>query len=265
MRAPPAPQRTAASIGDLPKLTADLLHALRARRPRVHCITNSVAQAFTANMLLAIGALPSMTISPEEISPFVARADALLVNLGTFDAERRETVGLGLVAATEKKLPWVLDPVLIDRSPPRAEFARRLVQQHPRAIRLNAGEFAALAQSEPQRTAVKKYAAENRSVIGLTGETDIITDGVREVEIANGHPFMARVTAMGCAGSALVGAFVAVETDPLRATAAALLTLGVAGEIAAESAKGPGSFAASIIDALHNIDGEALLKRARVS
>ena len=149
MRAPPAPRRTAASIDDLPKLTADILHALRTRRPRVHCITNSVAQAFTANMLLAIGALPSMTISPEEISPFVARADALLVNLGTFDAERREAVGLALAAAAEKKLPWVLDPVLIDRSPPRAEFARTLVRQRPRAIRLNAARIRRACAGRP--------------------------------------------------------------------------------------------------------------------
>ena len=65
---------------------------LRARAPRVHCITNAVAQNFTANVLLAAGCVPSMTISPEEIAQFVARADALLVNLGTFDAERREAV-----------------------------------------------------------------------------------------------------------------------------------------------------------------------------
>ena len=60
------------------------------RSPRVHCITNAVAQNFTANVLLAAGAVPSMTLSVEEIGPFVAGANALLVNLGTFDHERRE-------------------------------------------------------------------------------------------------------------------------------------------------------------------------------
>ena len=67
-----------------------LLSRLRAKSPRVHCITNSVAQNFTANALLALGAVPSMTLSGEEIGAFVARSDALLVNLGTFDRERRE-------------------------------------------------------------------------------------------------------------------------------------------------------------------------------
>ena len=72
---------------ELPTLTADILARVRARGPRVHCITNAVAQAFTANMLLAVGAVPSMTIAADEIAAFTAGAQALLVNLGTFDAE----------------------------------------------------------------------------------------------------------------------------------------------------------------------------------
>ena len=71
--------------------------------PRVHCITNQVAQTFTANMLLALGAQPSMTISPEEIAHFVARADALLVNLGTFDAEAAAAAIEIAVAAAQKR------------------------------------------------------------------------------------------------------------------------------------------------------------------
>ena len=61
----------------LPHIAADILTRLRARSPRVHCITNAVAQAFTANVLLATGAIPSMTLSADEIGAFVARADAL--------------------------------------------------------------------------------------------------------------------------------------------------------------------------------------------
>ena len=110
-----------------PKVAAGLLGQLRARSPRVHCITNSVAQAYTANMLLAAGCVPSMSLSAEEIGGFVARAEALLVNLGTFDAERRGATGVAIAAAHEHRRPWVLDPVFVDRSPARAAFARDLV------------------------------------------------------------------------------------------------------------------------------------------
>jgi hydroxyethylthiazole kinase len=75
---------------------------------------------------------------------------------------------------------------------------------------------------------------------------------------------MGRVTAMGCAGSALVAAFLTVEHDPLVATASALVALGVAGEIAATQAAGPGSFAVAILDAIHTLDGAAVIARARV-
>src|SRR5579862_7363023 len=84
------------SPGDLAEFAATLIERLRARAPRVHCITNSVAQAFTANVLLAAGAVPSMTLSADEIGSFVASADALLVNLGTLDKERREAVAAAL-------------------------------------------------------------------------------------------------------------------------------------------------------------------------
>ena len=63
--------------------------ACASAQPRVHCITNAVAQNFTANVLLAAGAMPSMTIAPKEVGAFAARADALLVNLGTFDRGAR--------------------------------------------------------------------------------------------------------------------------------------------------------------------------------
>jgi hydroxyethylthiazole kinase len=249
---------------NLPQSTAEILARVRERSPRVHCITNAVAQAFTANVLLAFGATPSMTIAPEEVGAFVAGADALLVNLGTFDAERRSAIGVAVDAAS-RTVPWVLDPVFIDRSPARAEYARSLVVRSPAAVRLNATEFAALAGVPAAAETLASYARDRHTIVGLTGATDVVTDGARRAQIGNGHVLMRRVTAMGCAGSALVAACIAVEPDHWLATAAGLLALGVAGEIAAERARGPGSLSIEIIDVLHALDREALLERAEVT
>jgi len=251
--------------GELPHITANILAHLRARAPRVHCITNSVAQAFTANVLLAAGAVPSMTIACEEIGAFVARADALLVNLGTLDQQRRAATATALEVAGEEGVPWVLDPVFIDRSEPRAVYAKSLVAQKPGAIRLNAGEFTALSGAEPDNAALSQYALDTLAVVALTGTVDRITDGAHRVAIENGHPLMAKVTAMGCAASALNAAFLAVESDPFAATAAALLCFGIAGGIAGEHATGPGSFPAAIIDALYALDEKVLIEKARVA
>ena len=258
-------QAPATALADLAQAASTLIERLRTRSPRVHCITNAVAQNFTANALLALSCVPSMTLSPEEIGFFVADADALLVNLGTFDAERRAAAEIAVAAAARESVPWVLDPVFVDRSAPRAEFARELIARSPTVVRLNHAEFAALAGAEPSREAVMTAAADNELTIGLSGAADLVTDGARAASIANGHPLMARVTAMGCAGSALVAACLAVEDDAFVATACALTIIGVAGEVPAEKAQGPGSFAVAILDALYRLDATTLRTRARVT
>jgi hydroxyethylthiazole kinase len=260
MRAPKS-----ATASQLVEAAADVLVRVREHGPRVHCITNTVAQPFTANMLLALGAVPSMTIAPAEIASFVTRADALLVNLGTLDPERREACEIAISEAGAAATPWVLDPVFVDRSEPRAAFAKALLAKDPPAIRLNAAEFATLAGDDAQGDALARFAREAGMVIALTGASDIVDDGMRRAVIANGDALMGKVTAMGCAASAFVAACLAVERDPWRACAAGLVMLGVAGEVAASRARGPGSFAVEIIDAVHHLDRATLVERARVT
>jgi len=252
--------RSPSDVGAIARAAGDLLERLRAKPPRVHCITNSVAQNFTANVLLALGAQPSMTIAAAEIAHFAAGADTLLVNLGTFDRERAAAIEIAVAAAQQAKRPWVLDPVLIDRSPPRAELARTLIGKRPNVVRLNSAEFSALDGQD-----VAPFAAQTGTVVALSGATDVVGDGLRCAAILNGDPLMARVTAMGCAASAIVAACLAVEDDAFIAACTGLLILGIAGEVAGEQAKGPGSFAAAILDALHRIDHASLTGRARVS
>jgi hydroxyethylthiazole kinase len=260
MHHPQAPSRNSVA-----QAAADILMRLRARAPRIHCITNAVAQNFTANVLLAAGAVPSMTLSPEEIGPFVASAQGLLVNLGTFDRERRQATMIAIDSAAAHKLPWVLDPVFVDRIPPRAAFARELIGRGPTVLRLNHAEFSVLSGEAPSRDAAVAFARTSGVVVALSGETDLVTDGERIAAVSNGHPLMAKVTAMGCAGSALVAACLSIEPDAFQAASAALLIIGVAGEIAAEKSAGPGSFAATIIDTLYGPDSAALVTRAKVS
>src|SRR3981189_1515677 len=79
-----------------------------------------------------------MTIASDEIADFVGRADALLVNLGTLDPERRGAIEIAIAAAGERA-PWILDPVFVDRSVARAGFASALVALGPRALRPRMG------------------------------------------------------------------------------------------------------------------------------
>ncbi len=198
---------------DLPDIAADTLERLRERRPRVHCITNAVAQNFTANVLLAAGPIPSMTISPDEVAAFAASADAVLVNLGTFDADRRAASETAIAQIRAASRPWVLDPVLIDRSPPRADFARKLA-------------FAGAGCDPIERGGVQ-YARGNRAPRGNTQPRTALSLRLRArpissptASVSSGSPtairLMARVTVMGCAETALVAAALTVEPDPLE-------------------------------------------------
>ncbi len=225
---------------------------LRSERPRVHCLTNFVAMQLSANLLLAVGAVPSMTMEPAAMPDFVGSSAALLVNLGMLDPWRREAAPEAIGAAQARGLPWVLDPVKVERSAERRGFAQSLLDLGPSVLRCNRAERPLLEVGR-------------RTVVALTGPVDRIAWRDRVVEVEGGSPLMDRVTAMGCAGSALLAACLAVEDDPFTAAASAMLMMKVAGTMAAASAAGPGSFVPAFLDAAHALDGEALQRHGRLA
>jgi len=76
---------------------------------------------------------------------------------------------------------------------------------------------------------------------------------------------MTRVTALGCAASAVIGAFLVVEPDPLPAAATGLAVFGLAGERAAARAAGPGSLRWQIVDELAALDEAILSTGVRIA
>lgn len=254
-----------AHTDDLAREAARLLARLRRERPRVHAITNAAAQVFTANLLLAAGAIPSLTHAAEEAALFAASADALLLNLGTLDPERRQSIPLAFAAARAAKRPVTLDPVFVERSPPRLQFARDLLAQRPDVLRVNTAEFAALAGRDATPEHARDFAAQPGVTLALTGAVDIVTDGATVTHIANGDVLMTRVTAMGCASTALIAAFLALTQDAHRAATSALLVTAIAGEVAARKAGGPGTFPPLFLDALAALDEATILQQARLS
>ncbi len=256
---------------------ARTLAAIRARVPLVHNITNAVVTNSTANALLAVGASPAMVESAEEVEEFAAIADALVINLGTVSPPRAAAMRLAVAAAEAAGKPWVLDPVAAGALAYRTGVARALAARGPEVIRGNASEIMALAGegrggrgvdsaagSASARAAAQALARSTGAAVAVTGEIDYATDGDRVIAIANGHPMMTRVTGLGCTATAITGACVAVEPDRLAAAAHALVIIGVAGEIAAERSRGPGSLQMEILDALYRLDETALLERAKL-
>ena len=70
--------------------------------------------------------------------------------------------------------------------------------------------------------------------------------------------------ALGCSLTGIVAAF-AVGQPPSEATVAALTYYGLAGETAARTASGPGSFQVAFIDILYNMTPDELSAGAKVT
>lgn len=265
-----------------PASVADTLDRLRARGPLVHSITNLVVTNTTANALLAVGASPAMVESAEEAEPFARVADALVVNLGTMTAERARGMHAAASAARQAGTPWVLDPVAVGALAFRSRVAVELLAHRPQAIRGNASEILALDALLAGGDAVAgrgvdaahatgsaleaawRLAERSGAVVTVSGQSDLVTDGRRAAGIDNGHPLMTRVTGLGCTATALVGACLAVEPDPFLASVHGMTLIGLAGEIAADRARGPGSLQVELLDALHRLDRATILARARL-
>lgn len=230
-----------------------LLERVRERRPRVHCLTNSVVQKFTADGLTALGCIPSMTQSPDEVADFAGGADALLVNLGTLDPARRDAIELALDAFQPTGRPWALDPVHCEVSTLRLAFARSLLARGPSVVRGNAAEMAVIGKAPAGTVRV------------TTGAVDRLHCGARALDVGNGHPTMAKVTGTGCLAGAFVASVLVVGDDPLTSAAAALTVYGVCAEIAAQTARGPGSFAVALLDAIANVTPDEVGERGRVA
>lgn len=251
---------------------AEALEALRGQPPLVQCLTNTVVQQWTANVLLASGASPAMVDNQHEAGPFATVADAVLVNLGTPHDDTADAMKRAVLSATEHGRPWVLDPVAVGGLAWRTDIACDLLTDGPTVIRGNASEISALAGGAAGRGTdatidpegvlgqANELARASGAVIAISGPTDIVTDGDNEVRLAHGHVWLTKVTGAGCALGALVAAYAAVST-PVVAAAAATAHLTLAAESAAEIANGPGTFAAHLLDAMALMEPGDLAKR----
>ncbi|HEX6990106.1 MAG TPA: hydroxyethylthiazole kinase [Bacillota bacterium] len=250
----------------------DLLEALRRRRPLIHHLTNMVVAHVTANVTLALGASPIMAAAAEEVEEVAARADALVLNLGTLSPAVVEVMIAAGRAANAAGRPVILDPVGYGFTRLRTQSADRILAEiRVAVIRGNQAEIALLAGSEgrvrgvdaagsPDDTAVeqaaRRLAERTGAVVAATGPVDRVAGAEGIIRIDHGHPLLTAVTGTGCMATTAVAAFAASAPDlPWAAAAAGLGAFALAGERAAgaDGCAGPGTFQAALLDALYRL------------
>lgn len=262
-----------------------LMQQVKEKEPLVQCITNFVTVNDCANILLSIGATPTMAMDCREVEEAVAKVSALVCNMGAI--EHLESMLLAGKEANRLHIPVVLDPVGAGGTTLRQEAASLLIQEVQfAAIRGNASEIKAIAGIHSRGRGVdaakediisenslqkdieifEELAKRIHTVVAVSGPIDVITNGEQTMLIRNGCSTMARITGSGCMLTTLMGAFCGANEEQIfEAAALAVAVMGIAGELAEEkriqNKTGNATFRNALIDAIFNITAEQIKEK----
>lgn len=261
---------------------------VRANVPLVHNITNYVTVNDVANVLLACGGSPIMSDDPKDVEDITSICGGLNINIGTLNQRTVEGMFLAGKKANELGHAVLLDPVGAGASAFRTETALKLIQEIKfDVIRGNISEIKTLAlgsgttkgvdadvadavteENLDQSIAfVKTFAEKMGCIIAVTGAIDLVSDGTKCYVIRNGCPEMGKITGTGCQLSGVMTAFITANPEEkLKAAAAAVCTMGLAGEIGfsrMQEGDGNSTYRNRIIDAIYNMDQKTLDEGAK--
>ena len=264
------------------------LDNVRKTTPLVHNITNYVTVNDVANVLLACGGSPIMSDDIQDVEDITSICGGLNLNIGTLNHNTIPSMFAAGKKANQLGHPVVLDPVGAGASALRTETALKLLEEVKFAvIRGNISEVKTLAAGSGKTRGVdadvadavtednldasvafaKAVAARFGAVVAITGAIDLVADGETCYVIRNGRPEMGKITGTGCQLSGLTAAYVVANPDrPLEAAAAAVASMGLAGEIGwshMHPTDGNSTYRNRIIDAIYHLDGAALDKGAK--
>jgi hydroxyethylthiazole kinase len=256
-----------------------ILASVREKSPLIHQITNYVTVNDCANVTICIGASPVMSHAVEDVADMEKIASALVLNIGTLDPAQIDGMLAAGRAAAERGIPIILDPVGAGATPYRTETAELLLRELPiTVVKGNAGEIGTIAGvaasvrgvdsgdvSGDKKTIVKTLAKQLGCTVVMSGAEDIVSDGKRVAGILNGVPYMGQVSGTGCMASAAIGACTAVSGNIMDGCITAMAALGIAGETAAKTAKGPGTFRPAFFDAVAHLTGEQFAGAAKIT
>jgi hydroxyethylthiazole kinase len=266
---------------------AALLLFLREEKPLVHHITNYITANDCANITLAIGASPIMADDINEVQDITAISSALVINLGTLNKQRLESMLAAAQKANELGIPIVLDPVGVGATAFRLEAAKKIISQIKLSvIRGNLSEIKALCgmnsksrgvdtsevlgydKNNEAASVAKALACELNASVAITGAVDLVTDGSRLFRLENGNSLMSKVTGTGCMCTSLIASFLGAGGDNLTAALAGVVSMGIAGDIALKrldtSFEGTGSLKVYIHDAIYKLSPQDIVNRGNI-
>lgn len=253
----------------------DIVNNVRKKRPLIHNITNYVTATDCANITLTVGASPIMADDPLETYEVASVSDGLVLNTGTISEKRIEAMLSAGNAANKKHIPIILDPVGMGISNLRKRAVTSILAKvKPNVIRLNYSELKSMVNDETNVhgvdsadcdstqnviTLAKKLSQKTGAVVGVSGVSDVITDGDKTAVIKSGHKMMKLITGSGCMLSSVIGAYCGGNHDNLfNAAVAAFAVYGICGKRAYRENIGTLSYKISLFDEMTNPNLEGI-------
>ncbi|MGE4283237.1 MAG: hydroxyethylthiazole kinase [Clostridia bacterium] len=267
-----------------------ILENVKTKSPLVHNITNYVTVNDCANILLACGSSPIMSDDIMEVSEITSICNALVINIGTLNTRTIESMLKAGKKANELNHPVILDPVGAGASALRTDTALNLLEKIKfSVIRGNISEIKTISKGCGSTKGVdadvsdtvteaaldevvsfaKNLSKKTGAVIAITGAIDIVANSEKAYIIKNGHPMMSKITGSGCMLTSLIGGFCGANPkNILDATAAAVCSMGLCGEMAYEKVEetngGTSSFRMHLIDSMSKLTSECLNGGAKI-
>lgn len=141
------------------KLNLDLIknevQKIRDLKPRIHMIPNIVTATLCADALSAVGARPIMAMYAEELEDVIQQADGFVANLGQPNEDKIKSVHRGIIAANERDIPIVIDPVGCCATEFRKRFVKDILRyDFTGIIKGNYAEISSILNGESIKTGV---------------------------------------------------------------------------------------------------------------
>lgn len=256
---------------EIQKQIFQAVETVKRTNPMAGSITNSVTVNFVANAQLAVGGSAAMVYFPDEGESLAKAGGALYINVGTLLPIHEQTLPYVAKVLYETGKPWVLDPVAVGIGTLRNQLLRKFKEYKPDVIRGNASEIIALAglweldggtavsrvrgvdstdSVVAAKTAAVSLAKWTGGAVAVSGEIDLITDGIVTVYSYGGSYLMPKITGTGCSLAGVIAVYATAAT-PFIAALTGTAVYNLAGARAEKKIDGPGSFQVQFLDELY--------------
>lgn len=218
--------------------------------PLVCFLTNYVTVLDLVDMCIHSGGSPVLTDEISEAHEMVTYSgtQAVVMNFGTINREYLDIMTLTGKTANEAKVPVIVDPAAITASSFRKYAMEHLLKEVKVSIlKGNLGEIKFILGYETKNKGIdsfederdgEKYAVELarklQTVVVMTGETDIITDGHRVAMVRNGDADLKRICGAGSSVAAIMATYSGLTKDYFLSATLGCAVMGVAAEKAKE-------------------------------